>query len=268
MRLSIVVASLAACASAQQLLVYSDTALPSCAQQCTVLQSAQTGCIPPAAPVTDAVIYESCFCQSGYLTPLKTAGSTLCSDVCEAADVAKIASWYQSNCADNGVAAAASVSATGTTTDPTATRSASTSASSAGSSSGSQSAKNQNTEPQHSWWTDHWKWIVMLIVIFLGLGIFTVILVLLRRRHHRRQDAANAPFNSGITHHSLPALSVTPPALGKAPSKQASRTSLPRVREKDRMTVTDVPLPPLPASHDFATKERGNTPDIEHGRAR
>ncbi|KAI5200391.1 hypothetical protein AUEXF2481DRAFT_32974 [Aureobasidium subglaciale EXF-2481] len=273
MRLFTIVVSLAAYASAQQLLVYSDTALPSCAQQCTILQSAQTGCIPPAAPVTDAVIYESCFCQSGYLTPLKAAGSTLCSDVCEAADVAKIASWYQSNCADNGVAAAARVSAAGTTTDPTATRTASTIASSVatsttGSSSGSQSTKNQNTEPQHSWWSEHWKWIVMLIVVFVGLGIFTVTLVLLRRRHHRRQDAANAPFNSGITRHSLPAPSVTPPALGKAPSNQASRTSLPRVREKDRMTVTDVPVPPLPTSHDFATKERGSTPDIEYGRAR
>lgn len=108
----------------------------------------------------------------------------------------------------------------------------------------------------------------MLIVVFLGLAILTTILVLLRRRYRRRQDLANAPFNSGITRHSIPTISVTPPTLGKASSNQASRTSLPRVREKDRMSVTDVPVPPLPASHDFATKERGSTPDIEHGRAR
>jgi hypothetical protein len=95
MRLFAVVASLVVAASAQQLLVYSDTALPACAQQCTVLQNAQTGCIPPAAPVTDATIYESCFCQSGYLTTLKAAGSTICSDVCEASDVSKIASWFR-----------------------------------------------------------------------------------------------------------------------------------------------------------------------------
>ncbi|CAD0048194.1 unnamed protein product [Aureobasidium pullulans] len=73
----------------------------------------------------------------------------------------------------------------------------------------------------------------MLIVVFVGLAILTVILVLLRRRHHRRQDVARGPFNSGITRNSLPALS--------AASNHASRTSLPRVREKDRMTVTDVP---------------------------
>ncbi|CAD0091252.1 unnamed protein product [Aureobasidium vineae] len=156
MRLFAIVASLAAAVSAQQLLVYSDTALPSCAQQCTVLQNAQTGCIPPAAPVTDAVIYESCFCQSGYLTTLKAAGSTICSDVCEAADVAKIASWYQSNCADNGVAAAARVSA-GTTTDSTSTTPVSTVASSASTSTAASSSSSQgtspskNADPQHDW---------------------------------------------------------------------------------------------------------------------
>jgi hypothetical protein len=91
----------------------------------------------------------------------------------------------------------------------------------------------------------------MLIVIFVGLGILTLVLVLIRRRYRRRRDIATAPFNSGI----------------KAPSNQASRTSLPRVREKDRMTVADVPVPPLPVTHDFAMKERGNSPDFEYGRA-
>jgi len=108
----------------------------------------------------------------------------------------------------------------------------------------------------------------MLIVVFVGLAILTVILVLLRRCHRRRQDIARGPFNSGITRHSLPALSVTPPSQGKVASNQASRTSLPRVREKDRMNVTDVPVPPLPAGHEFAGKERRATPDIEYGRAR
>jgi hypothetical protein len=156
MRLFAVVASLVVAASAQQLLVYSDTALPACAQQCTVLQNAQTGCIPPAAPVTDATIYESCFCQSGYLTTLKAAGSTICSDVCEASDVSKIASWYQSNCADNGVAAAAKVGS-GTQTDSTTAPAVSTVASTvstatAGSSSSSQgSSSSQKAEGHHDW---------------------------------------------------------------------------------------------------------------------
>lgn len=156
MRLLAIVTSLVAAASAQQLLVYGDSALPSCAQQCTSLQNAQTGCIPPAAPVTDATIYESCFCQSGYLTTLKAAGSTICSDVCDASDVAKIATWYQSNCADNGVAAAAKVGA-GTTTDSTSTTAASTVASShststsTSSSSSEGTSSSQNADPHHDW---------------------------------------------------------------------------------------------------------------------
>jgi hypothetical protein len=157
---AIIASLLAASAAAQQLLLYGDSALPTCAQQCTVLQNAQAGCIPPAAPVTDNTIYESCFCQSGYLAPLKAAGSTLCADVCGAADVAKVATWYQSNCADNGVAAAAKVS-TGAGTSTTAATAMSTaatavstaaSASSAKSTASSQgSASGQQEKAQHGW---------------------------------------------------------------------------------------------------------------------
>lgn len=152
MRFLGVLVALATSTAAQQLLVYGDTALPTCAQQCTVLQSAQTGCIPPAAPVTNAATYESCFCQSGYLTTLKAAGSTLCSDVCDAADVAKISSWYQSNCADNGVAAAASVSAAGTTTSAS-TVASSTPAATTTSTTSSTSSPNTTVDddPHHDW---------------------------------------------------------------------------------------------------------------------
>ena len=154
MRFIAVVLSLAAASRAQQLLVFGDNALPTCAQSCTVLQSAQTGCIPPAAPVTDALTYESCFCQSGYLVTLKAAGSTLCSDVCtDSADVLKIASWYQSNCADNGVAAAAAVSTAATTTSPAATTSANaaTAVPSNTSSGGSHGTTPVTQDSHHDW---------------------------------------------------------------------------------------------------------------------
>lgn len=119
-------------------------------------------------------------------------------------------------------------------------------------------------------WTDHWKWIVMLIVIFVGLAILTVGLVLVRRCYHRRQDVATERFNSGITRHSQPILSATPPPShhphSKQPSVQTSRTSLPRVREKDRMTANDVPVPPVPSVPDM--RQRGATPELERGQAR
>lgn len=111
----------------------------------------------------------------------------------------------------------------------------------------------------------------MLIVVFVGLAILTIVFVLLRRRYHRRQDLAAGPFNSGITRHSIPVLSVTPATHSKQSSKQNSRTSLPRVREKDRMVVTDVPVPPVPAMPDMTEhsyRQRGATPDVEYGNAR
>lgn len=143
-----------ATATAQNLLIYSSTALPDCAQQCTLLQNAASGCVPPAAPVTNTVIYESCFCQSGYLTGVKAGSdSSVCADVCGADDVQKIGQWYRSNCQDNGVAAAAVVDAGGSSTSTTA-GTAATSAAATGTSSGSKStpaAIAEDEDGHHDW---------------------------------------------------------------------------------------------------------------------
>jgi hypothetical protein len=104
----------------------------------------------------------------------------------------------------------------------------------------------------------------MIIIIFLGLGVFTFIFVLLRRRYLRRRDDSTTPFNSGITRHSLPASSATPPPNLRTGSNHASRTSLPGVREKDRMDATNVPVPPLPAVYEKSS--RAGTPDMNQGR--
>ena len=95
----------------------------------------------------------------------------------------------------------------------------------------------------------------MIIVIFVGVAIFAVILILLRRRYHRRQDQLRQPFNQGITNNSVPVVAVPPPA--------ASRTSLPRVREKDRAVVHE----PMPDIGEEWT-QRGATPDVEAGNSR
>ena len=140
--------------TAQNLLIYSSTALPDCAQQCTLLQNAASGCVPPAAPVTNTVTYESCFCQSGYLTGVKAGSdSSVCADVCGADDVQKIGQWYRSNCLDNGVAAAAVVDAGGSSTSTTAGTTA-TSAAATGTSSGSKSTNAATAEDEdghHDW---------------------------------------------------------------------------------------------------------------------
>lgn len=129
-------------ASAQQLLVFGSSALPECAKQCGVLSQAQAACTPPQAAVTTAVTYESCFCQSAYLTTLKTDPASSCGTVCSGTDLSQIAQWYTNNCADGGVAAAASVSASGTTTTAAAATEAAATSTSTSTSSSSVDADN------------------------------------------------------------------------------------------------------------------------------
>lgn len=71
--------------------------LPACAQTCPILLQAQGGCVPPAAAVTNQGQYQSCFCQSAFLTPLYQPTSTLC-PVCSTQDMATIQTWFQGLC--------------------------------------------------------------------------------------------------------------------------------------------------------------------------
>ncbi len=71
--------------------------LPACAQQCPVLIQAQGGCVPPAAPVTNQGIYQSCFCQSTFLQPLYGGPTPLCPS-CPPADMTTIQNWFQGLC--------------------------------------------------------------------------------------------------------------------------------------------------------------------------
>lgn len=187
-------------AAAQQLLVFGNNALPSCAQQCTLLSQAQAACVPPANPVTNQATYESCFCQSGYLTQLRNSPQTVCGDVCSGSDLAEVATWYTNNCADGGTAAAAAASSSATST------SAATAAPTyavAGSST-STSGTTQNTTPkEQGWWATHWKWVMMVIIIFVALGVMALVAILVRRRYSRRQDQMKGRFNDGITTRSM-----------------------------------------------------------------
>ena len=73
--------------------------LPACAQACTVLLQAQSACVPPAAPAAGPAAYQSCFCQSGYLAPLRTGASTVqnvCTGQCQDADFGTMYVFYPS----------------------------------------------------------------------------------------------------------------------------------------------------------------------------
>ncbi|KAF2804146.1 uncharacterized protein BDZ99DRAFT_153596 [Mytilinidion resinicola] len=174
-------------ASAQSVIDY--TKLPACAKQCSILSQAEANCVPPAAPVTNQDTYQSCFCQSGLLTTLKTSPS-LCQSsatntICTPQDATTIEQYYVALCNGPTVQPAE----TTTTTTSTATSTA------AGTATGTASAGNKGVSENSSnndWFSTHWKWVVMLIVIFLFMIIASVLGVWLKRRHRRRADARRA----------------------------------------------------------------------------
>lgn len=148
---------LASLAAAQvQILEFGTNELPSCAETCPILLTAQTGCVPPAAPVTNVQTYKSCFCQSGYLSTLATDATTICDTVCTSqTDRTEIQSWYASYCADAadlpvGVAAASSTAAAQAAT--TATQVASGTATTSGSTSTATSTSAATTTAANQSW--------------------------------------------------------------------------------------------------------------------
>lgn len=71
--------------------------VPVCAQTCAILLDAQRGCVPPAAPVTSQVIYQSCFCLSALLTQLPSSPSAVC-PACSSEDQGLLQSWFSDLC--------------------------------------------------------------------------------------------------------------------------------------------------------------------------
>lgn len=239
-------------------------ALPACAQNCVPLKTAQDGCVPPAAQVTNQETYVSCFCQSAFLTQFYQGSAAICSSACTSpADQTSIQQWYVNYCrtGQGGVVSSATSNA------PTA----STATPSVGSSmtntvindpDGDGDPSNNYTG---SWISAHWKWVVMLAVIFLAMTFFSLLGLYLKKRHRAKRDALRANFaapdaaigplpppppmvhmkngNDSGTLASTIDLSAT--AAGATPSKSRSRSN----------TLTRFPngsmsnLAPVPPSH-------------------
>ncbi|KAF2793093.1 hypothetical protein K505DRAFT_418011 [Melanomma pulvis-pyrius CBS 109.77] len=196
-----------ASAMAQSVLDY--TKLPSCARQCVVLAQAEGGCIPPAAPVDTQQTYQSCVCQSALLTGLHQSGAQCQATGCSADDAAKISTYYNALCSGPVVVPApAATTTTATTSSATATGTAA-----AGAAGGNKTATQGKTD----WLSTHWKWVVMVIIIFVAILFFWIGGAWLKRRHDRKRDAARA----NMAAHDAP---YNPPP----PGAQRSLTSIMR----------------------------------------
>ncbi|KAF2181602.1 hypothetical protein K469DRAFT_260696 [Zopfia rhizophila CBS 207.26] len=212
----------AASALAQSVIDY--TKLPDCARQCAVLQQAEGSCVPPAAPVTNQATYQSCVCQSTLLTTLHSSGfpcqqNLQGQQICAAADANKISQYYIGLCNGPVVQPSGTTMTTQATTTGTATAAAS---------SGTNAAAGVQPRPtdNYDWFASHWKWVVMVIVIFVAIVFFWVGGIFLRRHYHRKHEAEranmaarDAPYNPPIdpstpgSNRSALGKEITPPPM-------------------------------------------------------
>lgn len=199
--------------------------LPACAQSCTLLNQAAQACNGVASANQNTW---ACFCQSGYLKTLYSSPSGICDAFCtDPAQNQQVMTWYQTNCGsdngasehpDNGSGGQTTVVITSTSTSAnpaaptTATRGAASTASS-----GAQTGNRKQPE-EGSWWDNHWKWIVMVIVLAIALAAIAILATWLKKRHYRKRDQPNTSFNEGITTRTAP----SDPKLSQAEKPDAN----------------------------------------------
>ncbi|KAK4553252.1 hypothetical protein LTR86_009552 [Recurvomyces mirabilis] len=209
----LLVIALAALGSTQ-LLTNGNSQLPSCASTCPLLSQAAAAC---GGTTSATQQIWSCFCQSGYLRTLYTSPAGICDAVCtNPSDNQQVMTWYTTNCGGDlgqsehaNAGGATTVIITSTSTSPAASTVAS-STNTAGAAAGSSSSSGNSSGQKGSWWSSHYKWVIMLIALFVGLLLLALIAVFIKRRYDRKQDQIKEGFNAGITHRSAP----MPPSAG------------------------------------------------------
>ncbi|KJY02098.1 hypothetical protein TI39_contig259g00005 [Zymoseptoria brevis] len=245
--------SLVSAQSGQGVLIDGNSRLPTCAQQCTLLQQAAQACTAATGPSTQTGWI--CFCQSAYLTSLRSSAVGICDAACtDPSDNAQVSVWYNGNCGDDngasehaedGLNSQPSSDGSSNTDNGATTGSGSTNTNS-GDSSSSNSNSNANSPPQNSsgsnddeksdktWWAGHYQWIIMILVLIIAFTLFTWGLIFLKKRLDRKRDAMTGGFNAGITTRKVDAeKGVTHQTSGSTlhPSSASGRDSPARTRE-------------------------------------
>lgn len=173
---------------------------PACALSCVQLLQAQNICIPPATQVTDQATYNSCFCQSGLLAQLRLSPDGTCDAYCPVeSDRQLLQSWYAGFCA-SGTASTAVASSFSTVTSGVSTviviiPPSSTSSASSPTSTDSGTSAGSTGNSNESWISSHWRWILMLGILLIGLGFIAFLAVCLKRRHRRKLDEKRAALS-------------------------------------------------------------------------
>ncbi|KAF2266267.1 hypothetical protein CC78DRAFT_531670 [Lojkania enalia] len=262
--------------------------LPDCAQQCTVFKDAEANCVPPRALTTDQSTYQSCFCSSALILDLHSSGapcqSTPQQTICSAEDATKISQYYIGLCNGPVVAPPEASTTTAAETTGTATTTAATGTSTVGAAGVGQGANAGQTDKKESWWSGHWQWILMVIIIAIAIVFFWVGGVWLRRRHDRKKDAARAnvgacdpppggmvmsggrdgSLNTNSVGNGLlrspPPLSVPSQSVAGLPPRQRSRTNtLQSFRGHGNSSRTSLAQPVVWGPHQHQAFAHGNS---------
>lgn len=144
--------------------------LPACVSNCGPLYDVNGACVPPAVAAADASAYDACFCSDARLAPYSTTTAGPCDAACTAdpSGLATLTSWYQSLCGNVAEVASSSTSSSG---------------GSSGSSSSSSSGGGGG-----SWLDGHWRWVVFIIVMVLGIAGIWIGAAFWRRSYLRKRD--------------------------------------------------------------------------------
>ncbi|EPE28103.1 hypothetical protein GLAREA_04894 [Glarea lozoyensis ATCC 20868] len=158
--------------------------LPACASQCGPLYDVQGGCTTQA-----------CFCGDARLASLSTGGATAASTICGAAsctvaaDQQKIADWYKSFCPSNAG------TGTGTTTAAGVPGATSTAGGSTPTNTGTTTVGEGNTintgngvVVHGSWFSTHWQYVVMLIILIVAIVGGWIGACIWRRAYLRKRE--------------------------------------------------------------------------------
>jgi hypothetical protein len=188
----------------------SSSQFPGCALSCTVLLQAEQICKPPNQPQTNLLTYENCFCQSSALNALYTTPDSVCATECTIeSDRTLLQSWFTTFCQSvgQGVDPLASttvaptstgsvvvVTVTSTNTNPPSTTNT-----------GTGSAARPASPSNQSWIEGHWRWILMLGILVIGLGLLAWLLIWLKRRHRRKVNERRATLSGMPTMSQKPA---------------------------------------------------------------
>ncbi|KHN98955.1 uncharacterized protein MAM_03417 [Metarhizium album ARSEF 1941] len=151
--------------------------LPACARACGPLWDANGACVPPAVAAADAGTYESCFCADSRVAPFSTGGgANICPNACPGnpQGLSSIGNWFSSFC--NGKVK--TTPQTAATNPAAATNTPGSGSDSAGSNSGNGG----------DWLSNHWQWVIMLVILVVGIAGIWIGACIWRRRYLRKKD--------------------------------------------------------------------------------